>query len=459
MAGGLSRVTIVAPHSRVDMALPSDVPLADLLPTVLGYAIGDRAETPVAGNGWSLSRLRGGAFDSSYSPAQLDVLDGELLYLRPRGEEIPNIVFDDVVDAIATGTRNRTGRWTSATTRLFGLALGVAALLAGAVAEPFAGPPHLSGGLIGLGLAAVLLVVAVVFARALGDARTGMVFALVAVVYAAIGGLLVLAGDRSLSQLTGAHVLISATAVIVVTTLAAVGVASNRPIFLSVAVCAVAVLMTAAISLIADVRPSAAAAIIVLFVLATLPALPMLAYRLVGLPAPTVPTEREQLRQDTESVDGTRVLDLGERADAYLAAMIGALAAITAGSAVLISLDGVRAVALCVVLGLLPLLRARWFLTRVQRLPLLIAGGVALTSAAVATFLAVDHTMRLIAIFGTTIAVAAISIGVGLAGDRRRASPAWGRVLDIIEVLLILTLVPLALWASGLYAWIRAIRG
>ncbi|MET8838185.1 EsaB/YukD family protein, partial [Micromonospora sp. NPDC004540] len=36
--GGLSRITIVAPRTRMDLALPSDVPLADLLPTLLRYA-------------------------------------------------------------------------------------------------------------------------------------------------------------------------------------------------------------------------------------------------------------------------------------------------------------------------------------------------------------------------------------------------------------------------------------
>ena len=41
--GGLSRITIVAPRTRMDLALPSDVPLADLLPTLLRYARGPRS--------------------------------------------------------------------------------------------------------------------------------------------------------------------------------------------------------------------------------------------------------------------------------------------------------------------------------------------------------------------------------------------------------------------------------
>jgi hypothetical protein len=33
------------------------------------------------------------------------------------------------------------------------------------------------------------------------------------------------------------------------------------------------------------------------------------------------------------------------------------------------------------------------------------------------------------------------------------------RALDIVEVLLVVAVVPLAMWVCGLYGWIRAIRG
>ncbi|MBO0869493.1 MAG: type VII secretion integral membrane protein EccD, partial [Micromonosporaceae bacterium] len=176
---GLSRVTVVAPRMRVDLALPSDVPFADLLPTLLGHAGADLGDDPAARDGWTLSRLGGAPLDSSYSPAQLDVRDGELLYLRPRGDEAPAAVFDDVVDAVATAARQRAGAWEGSTTRAFGLTLGALALLGGAVAVLLAGPPQLPGALIGLAFGAALLVVAVVLARAVGDPRAATIFGLV----------------------------------------------------------------------------------------------------------------------------------------------------------------------------------------------------------------------------------------------------------------------------------------
>jgi len=111
------------------------------------------------------------------------------------------------------------------------------------------------------------------------------------------------------------------------------------------------------------------------------------------------------------------------------------------------------------VLGLLPLVRARWFQGRAQKLPLLISGGVALAAGAVAVFNLADGMTRLVGVFGTTILVAAVSIAFGLTRARRQSSPVWGRLVDIVEVLLILALAPLAVWASGLLDWVRAIRG
>src|SRR5689334_21665708 len=93
---GVSRVTVVAPNTRVDLALPTDVALADLLPTVLRYAGEDLADDPSARHGWVLSRMGGPPLPVDQSPAQLDVRDGEVLYLRPRGSEFAEPIFDDV---------------------------------------------------------------------------------------------------------------------------------------------------------------------------------------------------------------------------------------------------------------------------------------------------------------------------------------------------------------------------
>ncbi|WP_369799365.1 EsaB/YukD family protein [Micromonospora sp. M42] len=94
----------------MDLALPSDVPLADLLPTLLRYAGEDLADEGVRHGGWALSRLGGQPLDGGRTAAQLGVRDGEVLYFNPRAATAPEIVFDDVVDAVATSTTQRGGR-------------------------------------------------------------------------------------------------------------------------------------------------------------------------------------------------------------------------------------------------------------------------------------------------------------------------------------------------------------
>ena len=203
----------------------------------------------------------------------------------------------------------------------------------------------------------------------------------------------------------------------------------------------------------------ATAANVATIAFATMPALPMLAYRSAGLPIPTVPTEAEELKRDNESVDGARVLQSTVRADGLLSAMLAALSVIGAAAALLVAGKGIPGMLFSVTLGLILLARARYFGSRAQRLWLLCAGSLAVAAAGYSFFSTIAYPLRLVVILGVTLSVAAISTSFGLANSARKASPIWGRILDILEVILILGLVPMAVWVSGLYAWIRAIRG
>jgi len=113
---------------------------------------------------------------------------------------------------------------------------------------------------------------------------------------------------------------------------------------------------------------------------------------------------------------------------------------------------------LCVVVALALMLRARPLSGRAQRTPLLVAGTIGLGLVAVAGFAAAGPLVRLTAILGGLIVAALAAIVYGFAVAGKRISPAWGRLLDIGEVLLILAIVPLAGWVCGLYPWIRAIK-
>ena len=57
------------------------------------------------------------------------------------------------------------------------------------------------------------------------------------------------------------------------------------------------------------------------------------------------------------------------------------------------------------------------------------------------------------------LCVAAISSGMGLWLPVGKPSPFWGRAGDIIEVLLIISLFPLALGVLDVYSWVRGLSG
>ncbi|WP_245730715.1 type VII secretion integral membrane protein EccD [Micromonospora pallida] len=453
--GELSRVTIVAPRTRMDLALPSDVPLADLLPTLLRYAGEDLADQGVAHGGWTLARLGGQPLDSGQTASQLGVRDGEVLYFNPRDAANPEVVFDDVVDAVATATNRRPGGWQLATTRRFSVLFASVALLGGAAVALFAGPPQLPGALVALVVAVAVLIAATVLSRAAGDSRTGSTLALVSLGYGGVGGLLLLAGDRELTELGTPHVLLAATALLVFGAVAALAVGDRAPLFLGATVIGAALGIAAMISLVFGVDAAASAAVLATIAFGALPALPMTAYRLARLPAPAIPTGPEDLKSDDETFDSRHLLSLSDRADQFLTGLLWTASIVILSGEVVLAVDGrLPAVLLCAVLAVLSLLRARPLASRTQRIPVLVTGSVGLALATAATFTGLSGTLRLGALLGGLVLVAVISLVYGLVVAGKNISPVWGRVLDILEILLIVAVVPLAAWVCGLYGWI-----
>jgi len=159
-------------------------------------------------------------------------------------------------------------------------------------------------------------------------------------------------------------------------------------------------------------------------------------------------------------VDGRRILALADRADELLTGLIGTVAAVLLGAEVVMALTGgLAGVLLCAVLAVLLLLRSRPLPGRRQRLPLLVAGTVGVALVTTALFLAASPLLRVTVVPAGLLVVAVIALVYGLGVAGRRISPVWGRLLDIVELLLIVAVVPLAAWLCGLYGWIRAIGG
>ena len=135
----LVRLRLIVGARSVELAVPTEVPFADLLPAVLRHAGQDLADQGVEHEGWVLQRFGHPPLDENRTAAELGLTDGETVHMRPRAEALPEIDFDDLVDGIAGQVRAREDRWNDRLTRWTLLAFAGLALLLGwttlAVAE------------------------------------------------------------------------------------------------------------------------------------------------------------------------------------------------------------------------------------------------------------------------------------------------------------------------------------
>lgn len=122
-----SRVTVLTVDRTVDLALPSALPLADVLPQVMRYAAPEAGEeAPIS---WTLSRLGGTGMALSQTLAEAGVVDGEVLELRPETAEVRPVLVEDVRDAVEDRVDAAGGVWTTGTTGAFAVLAGTTVLV------------------------------------------------------------------------------------------------------------------------------------------------------------------------------------------------------------------------------------------------------------------------------------------------------------------------------------------
>ncbi|MFK4274271.1 type VII secretion integral membrane protein EccD, partial [Streptomyces milbemycinicus] len=194
---GFCRVTVVAPDSRIDVALPEDIPVADVYPEILRLT--GQTQPTGAPTGYHLVRRDGTVLDGSRSLLAQQVLDGELLALRPFAESLPPAVYDDVSDAIASAvTRDRT-LWNDRFLRAAGLLGGsLLLILMGFVlwfADPVEHDMHGLPGVIAAAVGVLLTALAGVRARVYEDRASAIALGLAALPHLMIAGSGVLALD------------------------------------------------------------------------------------------------------------------------------------------------------------------------------------------------------------------------------------------------------------------------
>ncbi|GIM95033.1 type VII secretion integral membrane protein EccD [Paractinoplanes toevensis] len=467
MTVGLARVTISAPHRRVDVALPEHVPLAELLPEVLRHAGEGLADDGEKHGGWVLRRMDGVALATSQGLFPQGVRDGEVLHLVPAHNEWPELEYDDVVEAIAEGARRRGSVWTPASTRTATLAGAGVLLLLGLIAVLLAGPAWNAGAFAGLAVAVILALAGVTASRAYGDARAGAALGAYAMPYA-FAGAAVLVGttDRVgvvalLPWLGDSEVLAGSVALLVVAALGGVGVASSLRLFTAGAVVGLLGAVTALISMLTTA--AGAAAVLLAALVCGIGALPLLAIRFGKMPTPpvTLPTGTDAeagftaagnpLDAARERPDRATVFAAVTRTEELLAGMLLGHTVLAAAAFLVLATSGsLSARLLAAVSATSLLLRSRLFVTLRQRVPLVVGGLIGVLCLGVDLLVRADGTV-LLAVVGGALVLAMVTVAAGATYSRKPPSPYLGRAADLLDTIVVVSVIPVACAVVGLY--------
>ncbi|MFC0108315.1 type VII secretion integral membrane protein EccD [Kibdelosporangium aridum] len=441
--GGYCRIRLAGPRTRVDLAVPSGVPLAGLLPTLLKHAVDEKDEGEAGG--WTLSTTDGAALDPAISLTASGVREGDLLVLHPADDRNPPPLYDDVVEVI--GEHSVQSGWSARQTRTACAAVITACVLGG-LAAVAAG----SGTLPGI-LAAVACVLLLLgggaLSRALADVPAGILAAALAIPAGAVSAASLLGGTWG-----AGHALLACAVVLLVSALGPVVVGGGDAVFAAFTIAGVFGCLGSLIVVLDAGSPAAAAAVVAPIALAVTTLMPVLALRISRFPRPQLPRTVDDLANLPGQVEFEVVQSRVRRARLMLSGLVaGCHTATAVGIALLAAAGDAWSWSLAGVLFLLMLLRARLFREIPQvASPILTATLALLAGTAVAVSQASgDNTMLLGVVLPVLLVGAAIATLVGLVSGRHAPNPRTARLLDIIETTLLLAVVPLALAVWGVY--------
>lgn len=149
-----ARVTLADAQRNVELLLPSDVPVGELLPELLGSF---RPRTGIEPSAVALTSDGGGSLPWGLSLDEAGVADGAVLRLTHRADQVPAPVVYDMVDE-AVGSRPAPIAWPHGAARTAGAGI-IAALLAVCATSLLTLPFTTASASILVGGAAILLFV------------------------------------------------------------------------------------------------------------------------------------------------------------------------------------------------------------------------------------------------------------------------------------------------------------
>jgi type VII secretion integral membrane protein EccD len=436
----VSRVTVVGSTRRLDVTLPTGVPVADLLldlVEMLGESDGDLPAR------WALVRVGGQALDPERALSEQRVTSGTMLFLRDVTQDDPPPTTDDYATAVAVAVDAQGGRWTPVAAPPAMAWSAAACWVAAGLVLLVAGDGQ-TRAMFGLAGAAIAVVAGLVIAQRLGRPSAGGLIALSAIpLWAAAGaglaGLADSGATATLAAALGSGGVGAAVAILVA------GEAVLVPAVGIITITLVPALVLGVCTL-AGAGPASAAALLCPIALGSLALPSRLAVRLARIDDPV---------RDSIAVRARR----GRR---LVAAMLIGISVVLAGSSAILAVSGgwfgwglVGAAAIGAVA------KARHFRFTAEVVPLLAAGiaGLLLLEYPLVAALAIGSKGA----GGAAALLTADALILAVAGSAVRRwdlSPQLRRQLGRLESIATAGTVPLALGVLGAYSAVtRLVHG
>ncbi|GAB20723.1 hypothetical protein GOEFS_127_00060 [Gordonia effusa NBRC 100432] len=489
----LARVSILGGHTQLDVGLPAHIPVAALMPALieqiqsrnplpardseLDVDSEDIVGAPPDPRRWTLAPIGSDPLPADLSLHDAGVRDGDLLALRSLRVGASPALFDDVIDALAELGTARFRHWSPDAARFVGYGCALAATAVGAVAL-IAG--HFASGRLGwwptiiAALFCAGLMVAAVLVHLHGsDTPTVAVLSWAALIFAIASGASLTPGVMSSTT-----VVLSAAMVLVI----AAGshrVLGCSPTVHSAATTAALIVGPAALCQIFVGSVAQVAAATAALGVGVVFAAPRITAILAKLPLPSVPTAGDRIDAGDSaptSIDGIdavgavtlpKVESLAARAvvgQAYLTGISVGAALVTVAAAVITTTPwyefDTRTYGYVALIAAVLVLRGRSHTDLVQASSLILAGTGTLLIGLSGVLTARDalSDTAALSVFGCTALIFGCAVVFGIVAPIYDFSPVARRMAELVEYLLVVSIVPLLLWILDLYQIVRSLR-
>ncbi|HYG93610.1 MAG TPA: type VII secretion integral membrane protein EccD [Nocardioides sp.] len=444
IASGLVRVTVTSGTRRVDLVLPGAVPVAELLPE-LARSVGLLDPATVHG-GYEVVTAEGRPLAADTGLTLQGVEDGGLLTVTAGVDQVPPVVYDDVVEAMTDVVEHDLQPWEPAAGRRTALVAAALLLGLGAVALWVERGADLAVAAAGL-VAVALCAGAIVLSRAHREAEAAVAVAWLGAAYAAVTGLMLApSGSAPFAEPLAA----AGGGALLAGLLCLVGLDAGRTlVFPPVAVGAIG-LATGLLLRGTDLEAAPLLTTVLALVVLAGSLFPWLALGATGTRVDQLFSPAD-ITADPDDIDRDRVAADARLAHEILLAIsgtVGLLLVLITPLAVSLGLTGTL---LAVDAALVVMLRTRQYRTGSEVLVGLASGVAGLIAAAVAVLtLHADWRPTLavtLAVAGAVLLVATMTPSV--------PSIRRGRLGDVLETVCLLALVPLLVVAIGVFGTVQ----